>query len=273
MIISIVFCEGVHDIAFIMKIMKAHGYSEPFVSIDEYPYPLSILYVTNKNKDGVYTRDTNKMPFAVLKNEHRMIVFHKMGGDSFSKDIKGIVKMYEMSTIPMSLDNPDGIERYEFFFFNDADDIGIADRVENICQIFDGKYTMRHGEKVEKDNFYWGVYIFHNPLDEEKKGDLEDLLLSLMEPGNESLFLNSRKFLNENVLDDTRKKKYDTFKDTYTGSAKKNYKEKKSIIGVAGQLQFSGEANTVMIEHSDYITKEKIDNSAECRQIFELIDL
>lgn len=270
--ISIVFCEGVHDIAFIMRIMKANGYKEPYMTIEEYPYPLSILYVKNKNKDGIYTRDTNKMPFAALEKDQRLIVFHKMGGDSFDKEIKELVELYEKSMIPLKMDNPNGIEHYEFIIFKDADDMGVDERVANISDIFDGKYSLEHGKKIEMNNFYWGAYVFHNPTDVDKRGDLEDLLLMLMEPENETLFMNTRKFLKENELDEYRKKKYDTYKDTYKSSARKNFKEKKSVLGVAGQLQFSGEANTVMIEYSDYITKGKIEKCEECRMIFELLD-
>ena len=46
-----------------------------------------------------------------------------------------------------------------------------------------------------------------------------------------------------------------------------NFDKDKSIINIAGQLQKSGKANTVIITDTDYITKDKIKNDEICNEI------
>ena len=120
-----------------------------------------------------------------------------------------------------------------------------------------------------------GTYVFHKPHSnafEQKniqKGTLEDQLLALMHIDNGALFQKAAKFLDANILEPERTKEYDAKQDKYVGS--KKYKPKKSQISVAGQLQFSGMNNSVIILKSDYIKKQTILQDIECKRIAEMI--
>ena len=90
-----------------------------------------------------------------------------------------------------------------------------------------------------------------------------------MQEENSSVLGKAVDFLSENALSPERTKEYDPRQDKYMGG--KKYKFKKSQIAVAGQLQFSGMNNSVIILKSDYIKQKAILQDNECRKIAELI--
>ncbi len=94
-----------------------------------------------------------------------------------------------------------------------------------------------------------------------------------MQQENEKIFEESEKYLLENALAGERQKEYKDIgaEQSYTGSSK--FKEKKSIISLAGQLQFSGMNNSVIIAKSDYITSEKLMANDQCIEIQSLFTL
>jgi len=134
------------------------------------------------------------------------------------------------------------------------------------------------GEKREiKGSSSFGCYVFHDVTSSDKTGDLEDLLLLLMnQERNRGIFEKAYSFLNDgrnlliglNEENKNRDKEYDPLYDRYTSSHK--YKAKKSWISVAGQLQLSGMQNAVIILKSDYITKQDILENDECSIIASL---
>ncbi|MBL0687404.1 MAG: hypothetical protein JJV94_06240 [Sulfurospirillum sp.] len=140
---------------------------------------------------------------------------------------------------------------FRFLYFFDADDKGISTRMDEINEELELNDKLSHSEIKEIDSYEWGCYIFHKDKD---SGDLEDIILDLMKPNNETIFENSLSFLDKNI-----QKKY-----------KDKVKIKKSIISVAGQLQFSGVNNSVIISKSDYITCIDISNNKQCREIIKL---
>ncbi|MCM1541073.1 MAG: hypothetical protein NC121_07415, partial [Blautia sp.] len=167
----------------------------------------------------------------------------------------------------------------EFYLFYDADDMGVTGRLEWIENEFTGSNQL-YQEKpkqaaksrvpdVQGIGGVMGTYIFHDPGNPERKGALEDQLLLLMQEENGGVLGKSMDFLKENELPPERTKEYDPGQDKYMGG--KKYKYKKSQIAVAGQLQFSGMNNSVIILKSDYIRQQTILRDEECRKIAELI--
>ncbi|MBL0687051.1 MAG: hypothetical protein JJV94_04405 [Sulfurospirillum sp.] len=141
---------------------------------------------------------------------------------------------------------------FRFLYFFDADDKGISTRVKEINEELKLNDKLSHSEIKEIDSCEWGCYIFHKDKD---SGDLEDIILDLMKPNNETIFNNSSSFLTNNPLDEKRCRRF---------------KEKKSIISIAGQLQFSGVNNSVIISKSDYITCTDISDNEQCQEIIKL---
>ena len=154
---------------------------------------------------------------------------------------------------------------FRFLYFFDADDKGITKREDEINNELELSNNLKHNEVNTIYLYEWGCYIFHKDI-----GDLEDILLELMKSDNENTFTNSRTFLKDNKLDKSRQKEFicnDT-KERYKTGIK--FKEKKSIISVAGQLQFSGMNNSVIIAQSDYIRKSDIEDNTHCKDIIRL---
>lgn len=100
-----------------------------------------------------------------------------------------------------------------------------------------------------------GLNIFAN---ENGTGNLESILIPLMSEGNETIFQDAATYFDAN-FDKKRAKK-------------NNAKKEKSMIGIAGNLQYSGVANNSVIRQSDYITKEKIDKNKQCQKIIQFFE-
>lgn len=270
MIIKVVFCEGIHDIAYIEKIMKTYEYKEYLKKVEDYPHPLNGMIKENASKTNILKGKDRTIPMSGLIKDNILILFHQMEGDSSKESVKELIKQYRMNKYALDVENPDNIEQFEFYLFYDADELGVQARLEEIKDTFDLQNDVRQGGKCSFEDDVLGAYIFHDPSDTEKKGTLEDQILRLMSKDNEKIFSDAKEFLEKNELPSERRKKYDSFKDEYKGKDR-NYHLKKSVIGISGQLQFSGVHNTVIIENSDYIKKSDILADAECTAIYNLL--
>lgn len=78
-----------------------------------------------------------------------------------------------------------------------------------------------------------------------------------MKPNNKDIFENSESFISNN-------------KSATEGNLQ--FKKQKSVISIAGQLQFSGSSNAVIIANSDYIKKDDILKNTHCRNIIKLFE-
>lgn len=270
MIIKVVFCEGVHDIAYIEKIMKTYEYKEYLKKVEDYPHPLNWMIKENAAKTNILKGKDSTIPMSGLIKDDILILFHQMEGDSSKDKVKKLIKQYRMNKIALDIENPDNIEQFEFYLFYDADELGVQGRLEEIRATFGLENAILQGGKCYFEDVVLGTYIFHDPSDEKKGGTLEDQILRLMYKDNEKIFSDAKEFLDKNELPAERRKKYDSYKDQYRGKDR-NYHFKKSVIGISGQLQFSGVHNTVIIESSDYIKKSDILADTECTIIYNLL--
>lgn len=269
--ITIVFCEGQHDIAFLSKLLFLEGYKKYDKKLSSFCSPfgeqfMSILKETNISDRKLGFQTVYKVPSVSLYKDSNLVLFHNMGGDGRTEERKEVLKVYR------ELKGDDDFSSnyefdYKFLYFLDADDISITERVASLNDELSLDTPIVHGNVITSNNSKWGCYIFH---DTEDSGVLEDLLLSLMKPSNERIFEESKKFIDTIGMCENRQKEYVCHKDTYKTA--KKFKEKKSLISIAGQLQFSSMSNAVIIANSDYIKRSDIVDNPYCKDIISLFN-
>lgn len=274
----IVFCEGDHDIAFLTKILFVQGFTPYKKKVKDFDKPLSALYQTNlsnkkiANHEFKFQRPKRKVPFSVLTKGESLVIFHNFDGDgNFCSDgANSIIDMY----LNLNNENIRKIQKYDklnyrFLYFLDSDEQGVNARLESLKQSLKLPMLNSH-EIIEKDDYELGCYIFHDENHTDKHGKLENILLPLMSLENEPIFKNSLEFIKNNELEEDRKRKfiYKDDQEEHTGTVQ--FKKDKSVISVAGQLQFSGASNAVIIANSDYIKKENIHTDKHCIDIARL---
>ena len=271
--IYIALCEGQHDIAFLSRVLFVHGFTEYKKKIREFITPFDKQFLTELSKKPIESRTIGyqsqyMVPSVVLVKNNAFVFFHNLGGDGRIKERNKVLRMYTNLTDSAEDDFTSGLGvDYRFLFFFDADDIGVSDRVEEL-KVELGYEDLEHCKIVKNGETEFGCYIFHK--DDSEKGTLEDLLISLMQIDNNEIFEKGKNYLLQNHLEEERQKEFkcDHNEQSYSGTSK--FKEKKSIISLAGQLQFSGMNNSVIIAKSDYITREKLMQNTQCVEIQSL---
>lgn len=277
--LKILFCEGIHDISFISKILMANGYIENNKKINEYPAPLNKYFINKIEKEVIGDRKigfnpSNLLPHVSLQSDDSIVFFYNMGGDSKHN---AIIKLIEEYQFIINATEEKNISNIECFVFYDADTKGVNSRIEEVNTVFGSEFNfsgVSQGKVINNGDITFGAYIFYDINNKNQNGTLEDLLISLFEIENKDIISKARDYLKNNPLllveEGKRTKEYLVAKDKYSGSSK--YDEKKSIISLAGQFGFSGVNNSVIIAKSDYIKKETILENTECKIIFNMIN-
>jgi hypothetical protein len=276
----IVFCEGEHDIAFLTRILLAQGFSPYSKKVKDFDKPLSALYKNNLGNKNIsdyefkFQRPKRKVPFSVLTKGESLVIFHNFDGDgNFCNDgAKSIIKMY----LNLNNDNIRKIQNYKklnyrFLYFLDSDDQGVDARLEFLKQSLKLPYLNSH-EIIVKDDYELGCYIFHDESHTDKHGKLENILLQLMKLENEAIFENALAFIENNNLERERKRKFICTDNQEEHLGAVQFKKDKSVISSAGQLQFSGVSNAVIIANSDYIQKDNLLANRHCIDIAKLFN-
>ena len=296
--ITIALCEGPHDTAFLYRILKTRCFNRFEGILLELPNVIS-GFIIEKNKTIEYDKLTinslkNKfVPNKIMYKDEELILLYSIGGDkdpvNDSKNTRLIILKHFLENIKSKVEDSSNFGDsfisetnnkepfyYKFLFFYDADEdkeekLNIINK--NLFKV-DISDTVEHNKIKKKDGFSLGAYIFS---DSNNKGALEDILFTLMKKDNEEIFDKAneyyKKYLNkDNNMDDRpRTKRLST--ECIDGIPKDKRKdrkqedEKKSVICIAGQLQKKGKANTVIIEDSDYLNLDKIQNSTELQDI------
>jgi hypothetical protein len=272
--ITIVFCEGQHDIAFLSKILYVHGYKEYKKKLKVFKKPLGEQYLSilreekNISEKKLGFNPIYKIPsVALYKADEELVLFHNMGGDGRVSERAELLSMYK--NLQTEEDDFSSFNlNFKFLYFFDADTSNVQDRIDELNQELELSKRIEHNIILDADLYHWGCYVFH-------KGDiggyLEDVLLDLMKPTNETIFENTEAFISSNILTSIeRQSEYKPFDDIYNNKCK--FKDKKSIVSIAGQLQFSGMANAVIIAKSDFIKKDDILNSNVCNDIMRMFN-
>lgn len=262
--ITIVFCEGQHDIAFLSKILFAYEYKKYDKTLDKFLQPFGkqyfeIMKTMEISDKKLGFKSDYKIPSVSLCKDDNLVLFHNMGGDMKKDERQEVLDMY-LRFINKENDFTSNYNfEYKFLYFLDSDEKTIADRVNELNSELTLSTPLKHNEVVT-DNYDYGCYIYD--------GVLEDILLDLMKPSNDSYFDHSKAFIDNNPIDTERQKEFKCPEEIYKSGNK--FKVKKSIISIAGQLQFSGMNNTVIIANSDYIKKSDIDGNPHCQNIIKL---
>jgi len=269
--ITIVFCEGQHDIAFLSKILYVHGYKEYKKKLKVFKEPLGEQYLSilreekNISEKKLGFNPIYKIPSVALFKDNELVLFHNMGGDGRDTERAELLSMYK--NLQAEEDDFSSFDlNFKFLYFFDADTSTVQDRLDELNKELTLTQDIEHNIILNVDSYHWGCYIFHKGT---VGGYLEDILLDLMKSNNEDIFENTEAFISSNILTPIeRQSEYKPFSDTYNNRCK--FYDKKSIISIAGQLQFSGMANAVIISKSDFIKKDDILNSQVCNDIVKL---
>lgn len=258
--LSVVLCEGPHDVAFIAKILKADEYrSKENLPLQDYPKPISSMFINEVKETNIEELRFQevrraRLPSAILQREQHFVFLYAVGGDS-----RGDIRQTLLSTLISFIPEEGEIEilpkdtELNLLYFLDADNLGIAERVDQINKELQNTIGVKPFNGVGLSNYKTlglGIYIFSA---DEGLGKLEDLLMPLMEEHNENIFKEARAF-------------YDNFYDADRDKRKKS-DQSKATIGISGQLQKAGMTNSVIIGQSDYITSEKIKSNDKCLEI------
>lgn len=302
--ITIAFCEGPHDTAFLYRILKTKCFQTFKDTLADLPNIVGD-FIISKNKSTLYEQlkiDSLRnefVPYRIMYKNENLILLHSLGGDKDHNDDdynkRLIILKHFFENIKENVTDPNNHGsafvdesspntpfEYSFLFFYDADE----DKNEKLTIV--NKYmekmkiaeTLEHNEVKQKPGYSIGTYIFSNTND---KGALEDILFELMKKDNEVIFNQATdyytRYLNKdnNMNNECRTKRLVTECDGNGGvvDRRKDSKQedaKKSIICIAGQLQKKGKANTVIIEDSDYLNLQKIQNSTQLQEIISFFE-
>ena len=264
--IIITLCEGQDDIAFLSRILYIHGFKKYNKKLNEFLKPFNGLFIKKIEEKEInnfgFIPSNYLVPSVVLTKDETYIFLHNLGGDNLSRsaEIKTLIEMYE--GLKSEEDDFSSFDfEYTFLLFFDADDKPIEEKETEVSELL--KKKLKHNEITD----IYGLYIFHK----DGSGTLEDILLDLMEIGNENEFAEAQEFIEKNKFaDEERCKEFicSNTEERYKGGSK--FYAKKSIIAVAGQLQFSAKSNSVIIEKSDYIRKSDLEKNQKCKEISEM---
>lgn len=280
--------EGDHDSAFLYRILKANGFTSYKKAIKDYPEPLNSFLQTdiiNVSIPEVKIQQarTRFLPYYVMQNGDNLIFIYSIGGDTKNEIRTALISALNA----FNIDDEDDLAiqalpntSMSVLYFFDSDDKGtdfrIAQIIEEIKPAFP-KFTFEENAHYKASTFYQiedlkvGAYIFRGVADD--KGMLEDILLPLMQDGNDDIFEAAETFLTTNKTCTLFKDKIQ-YDNTGTIIKKVNtvkYSHRKSLIGTVGQLQKSGMSNAVCISQTDYLNNDKILANDTCKEIVELI--
>ncbi|NOS91615.1 MAG: hypothetical protein HOP30_06815 [Cyclobacteriaceae bacterium] len=291
--IIIALCEGPHDVAFIMKILKCNGFrSNEGKKIREFPPPMSKLMeqeVAKANVEDLNLREIRHslLPLNTVQNEECYVFLYSMGGDGKAEARKSILQ-----NIRLNIREPGEIAKgrlplgteLSILYFFDSDTKGVDMRLTEVRrEIQEILTTMPAGAIPTNGSFDLfegiriGAYIFTGT--DNNTGKLEDVLIPLLKASNETIFENAENYLNTNHdpariyplklsialngrVTETRS----------TRGKETDFDMAKSLIGITGQLQRSGKPNSAYISDSDYLTLAKVIESAKCQDIISFFN-
>lgn len=281
--IIIILTEGDHDAAFLYRILKANGFAKFSKIIGKFPPPLNDLLskdILNVSipEVNIQSARTRFLPKNVVTEGENIFLIYAIQGDSRGDIRTKLIAAFNN----FNTKDPQEIQvikdtTVSVLYFLDADNKGIDARLTEInnelTAAFAGvvfeKFTA-NGSLKTVDDILIGVYIFVKAG--EQTGKLEDILLPMMEAGNENIFQLANSFLS--IHKDTILYK-DNIELNEDNSIKKvfgdKYHPKKSLIGTIGQLHKSGKSNTVCISDANYLNDEKLKASEVCNEIVKFI--
>ena len=276
----IILCEGRHDAAFLSVLLECEGYRNYKKTIKEMITPLYEYFTTKFSK---YEYESNELferpilPYIMKKQEGQgemFILIYSMDGMNKITNYKEILTDFyfqanENEDFASNLGFQNSI--FSLAFILDADDKGIANRVDyikaNYTEIVPEIENIGHGKdeiSATGKKRFKAIGSFILTGNDNEHGNLEDIILPIMEKNNESVFNEAGTYLSNNNF--IRHKRGSQIKDE--NKTKSDFK--KSKIGVVGQLQCSGCNNTDIIRKSNYLNG-RICADDKAKEIIEFI--
>ena len=289
--INIFLCEGAHDVAFLFRIFRLCGYSDLsnklikdlpelfkkyiLKQIEEFDYqsgnlfgkpilPIILKTEVAQLKINDIEQNSNFLDnkSSIEKQTDKIsdfVLLYGVGGIKKINETKSIIHAFKALLNSSTFNKKEKIE-CSVAFIIDADNEGVEKRTIEIKRNFEKDFTnlhkLTHNSYVEDEKFSKiGLYVFSN---HDGLGKLEDIIFPLMKSNNEKIF-------------DDAKIYFDTHFDKER-TKKNNVEEMKSLIGISGQLQYSGVSNRDIIKQSDYLNEEKLKTDEKCVEIIEFIN-
>lgn len=281
--IIILLTEGDHDAAFLYRILKANGFSKFSSAIKDFPNPLNNLLASDVlnisiPEESLQSARTRFLPSNVMTYGDNMLLVYALQGESRRDKRIKLIDAFNMLNDP----DPNAIQAMTnstvaVLYFLDADDKGVQTRLAEINHEMTMIFADTPFEALSENSSVTtimdvviGAHIFTE--DDMDTGKLEDVLLPMMEAGNEEIFKEAYHFLS--IHEDTSLYKGNV-EYNEDASVKKvfgeKYHYKKSLIGTIGQLQKSGKSNTVCISDAKYLNDKKISANPSCCKIIDFI--
>lgn len=281
--IIILLTEGDHDAAFLYRILKANGFAKYSNVIKNFPPPLNELLLedilnVSIPEVNLQSARTRFLPSNVVTEGINTILIYALQGESRTDNRVKLIDAFNS----FNTKNTRQIQvlkdtTISMLYFLDADNLGINARIKQINDELTVAFPGVEFDKITDnaslkmvDDILIGAYIFTESGKET--GKLEDILIPMMEDGNEDIFKEAKVFLSIHESTNLYKGKVELNEDK---SIKKvfgdRYHPKKSLIGTIGQLHKSGKSNTVCISDSYYLTDAKIIADAACKSIVEFL--
>lgn len=268
--IIVAFCEGMHDISFLKRILLCYGFEEGPIEVDKIIEPFDKRFETEikKTKIRIGFQNYYKVPNLIMKKENTWIFFHNMEGDSKKDGRREVKDMYLELTGFYNEEEDDFSFNFScrFLYFFDADDEEYKVREKKLKEELKEEKIEHSKVITTEEGIDYGCYIFHDKS--TKKGRLESILIKILKESEKNLFSKAEKFIAENKFDSERTKEYCNKKNKYKGHCKFN--EEKSKISILGQLQFSGMSNAVIISKSDFLKNDILFSFIETEEIKKL---
>lgn len=229
----------------------------------------------------------NLLPLNTLQKGDNYIFLYSIGGDG-----KKLVRQQILKSIKLNIPEPGEITKdrlpegtqISVGYFFDADNKGVVKRlsevnteIRSVISTITASDLSKNGSFSTFEGLKIGSYIFTG--DDNETGKLEDILVPLMQTGNERIFKNTELYLSDNYdperifplklsVDQSGK----ILEKRSTKNADTDFDKKKSLIGIAGQLQRSGKPNTAYISDTDFLSLSKITSNAKCQEIALFFD-
>lgn len=270
--LKIIMVEGPHDGAFISKVMQVNGYKTCKKPIGKYTPAFVAQYLSGQYKNAPVdelnlqsVRQQIVFPsYSLLRGEEEMMLIFQMGGDGRGDKRKKLVgDIFSFLRSSMTTEAVADSGKITFVYEFDADEEGVEARlhqvtheIKEIDEAFPGITV--NGSYVESAGIRWGAYIFENG---SGNGRLEDIILPMMEQDNDDVAGCAKEYVDKRC----------TFKLFQT--VKPTPHALKARVGVMGQLEKAGSANSAIIEQSSYLTDEKIKGSPVCCKIFNFLSV
>ncbi|MBG6243326.1 MAG: hypothetical protein EKE20_16655 [Candidatus Symbiopectobacterium sp. Dall1.0] len=272
--VSIVACEGQHDIAFITRILHVEGYKTNRNKISSFPNPFDFFkkitasMIIADRKLG-YQSPNFLLPSLALENDAGIIFLHNLNGGGRGNERKKLVTSY--SELVGDDDFTKDLNYYfRFLFFFDADEGRVSQRLVNITDEFNLSSQLENGVVAPFLSHEIGCYVYHE--NGSDTGVLEDILLGYFSKKEPNLLHNVSSFLSDNELDIERTKELHIIDGTESRNGNSKSYLKKSKVNLFGQLQFSGMSNSVIISKSDFLRKSDIEICPQCILIKDMFN-